>query len=81
MGFKHAQGNKNWAKFESTTKRWTFETNSIITIPDIQARFTIQSSNYTVTIKDIISWKNWNYVIINTIDWQKKNQVTTITIN
>ena len=35
--FKPAQGNKHCAKFESTTNRWTFEINIIITTPCIQA--------------------------------------------
>ena len=36
-GFKHAQGNEHHPKFESTTNRWNFEINTIITTPDIQA--------------------------------------------
>ena len=32
MGFKHAQGNAHFAKFESNTNRMTFETTAISTV-------------------------------------------------
>ena len=46
-------GTQHRKKVESTTNRWTFETNAIITTPSIQALYTSSVTGYLVVFVHI----------------------------